>query len=95
LRIAIRDIYGSEEISEATLPKINDAIRRQNSAGVYRRVLREKAKIRFMILDDYWNAAPVKPDPELFRLARRFDRFVTPARPAEYRSFGSIRSIPW
>jgi glucuronate isomerase len=79
LRIAIRDIYGFEEISAATLPKINEAIRTRNKPGFCRYVLRERARVRFAVLDDYWNAAPVRPDPELFLLARRFDRFIMPA----------------
>src|SRR5688572_9276973 len=78
LRIAIRDIYGFE-ISGAVLPKINQAIRAQNKPGLYRRILKEKARIRLSVLDDYWNATPVKPDPEFFVLAHKFDRFVTPA----------------
>lgn len=79
LRIAIRDIYGFEEISAATFPAINEAIRSQNKPGFYRRVLRQRGKIRLAVLDDNWNAAPVKPDPEFFVLARKFDRFVVPA----------------
>jgi hypothetical protein len=78
LRIAIRDIYNAE-ISAASLAKINDAIRAQNKPGLYRRILKEKARIRVSVLDDYWNATPVKPDPEFFVLAHKFDRFVTPA----------------
>jgi hypothetical protein len=77
LRIAIQDIYDSQ-ISGAALPKINDAIRAQNKPGLYRRILKEKARIRVSVLDDYWNAGPVKPDPEFFVLAHKFDRFLTP-----------------
>ncbi len=76
LRIAIRDLYGVAEISGATLEKINGAIAAANKPGLYRRVLRERARIRYSVLDDYWNAAPVAPDPEFFVLARKFDRFI-------------------
>lgn len=79
LRIAIRDIYGFEEISARTLPKINDAIAAQNKPGLYRRILKNRSRIRYAVLDDYWNAAPVRVDPEFYVLARRFDRFITPA----------------
>lgn len=79
LRIAIRDIYGVGEISAATIPKINEAIARRNRPGLYRYVLKERARIRYAVLDDYWNAAPVRPDPEFFVLARKFDRFILPA----------------
>lgn len=93
LRIAIRDIYGFEEISAATLPKINDAIRAANRPGLYRRVLKERAKIRYAVLDDYWNAAPVRPDPEFFVLARKFDRFVTPATPGDVAALEKLTGV--
>jgi len=76
LRIAIRDIYGVEEISAGTLGRINAAIRERNKPGLYRYVLKERSRIRFSVVDDYWNAAAVRPDPEFFVLAHKFDRFV-------------------
>ena len=78
LRIAIREIYGVEEISGATLPAINDAIRRRNAPGLYDYVLRQRARIQFSVVDDYWNATPVRLDARYFRLAHKFDRFVQP-----------------
>ena len=45
LRIAIRDIYGVEEISGGTLGRINDAIAARNKPGLYRWVLKERARI--------------------------------------------------
>ena len=78
LRIAINDIYGVAEISGSTLQKINDAIEARNKPGLYRHVLKERAHIQFSVLDDYWNIAPLQPDPEFFVLAHRFDRFVQP-----------------
>ena len=79
LRIAVRDIYGVEEISAATLSKINDRMSQENKPGIYKRVLIDRGKILYSVLDDKWNAAPVKPDFRYFVYARRFDRFVTPA----------------
>ncbi|MCP5117389.1 MAG: amidohydrolase family protein [bacterium] len=93
LRIAIREIYGVEEISAKTLSRINDAIRRKNKPGLYREVLRQKAKIRFSVLDDYWNAKPVAPNAEFFRLARKFDRFVTPSSPADINRIEEITGV--
>ncbi|MCW5978531.1 MAG: amidohydrolase family protein [Bryobacteraceae bacterium] len=78
LRIAIRDIYGFDEISAATLPKIDEAIAAKNKPGLYRQVLKERARIRYSVLDDYWNPAPKPADPEFFVLARKFDRYVMP-----------------
>jgi uncharacterized protein len=78
LRIAIRDIYGVDEISGGTLGRINAAIHDRNKPGLYRYVLKERSRIRFSVVDDYWNAAAVRPDPDFFVLAHKFDRFVQP-----------------
>lgn len=77
LRIAINDIYGFDEISGATIGKINAAIREKNRPGLYREVLKTRARIRFYVLDDR-HAHPSKPDREFFVIAREFDDFVVP-----------------
>ena len=92
LRIAIRDVYGFE-ISASTLPKINEAIRARNKPGLYRDILRGRARIRFSVLDDYWNAKAVRPDPQFFVLARKFDRYVTPASPADIQLLEQITDV--
>lgn len=92
LRIAIRDIYG-QEIAGGTIEKINEAIRQQNKPGLYRRILKEKARIRVSVLDDYWNAGAVKPDAEFFVLARKFDRFVMPATRAEVAQLEKLTGV--
>jgi uncharacterized protein len=93
LRIAIRDIYGFEEISLSTLPRINEAIRTNNKPGLYRRILKERARIHLAVLDDYWNAVPIRPDPEFFVLARKFDRFVTPANRDDVQALEKITGV--
>jgi glucuronate isomerase len=93
LRIAIRDIYGFEEISAATLSKINDAIAARNKPGLYRHVLKERSRIRYSILDDYWNAAPVRADAEFFVLARKFDRFITPSSPKDLAQLEELTGV--
>ena len=78
LRIAIRDVYESEEISADTLDNINARIAAKNKPGLYDEILSRRSNIEYSVLDDYWNAAPVAPDSRFFALARKFDRFVTP-----------------
>jgi len=78
LRIAVRDIYGVEEISASSLGAINNQIRARNKPGFYRDVLKKRARIRFSVVDDYWNAVPVRLDTDMFVLAHKFDRFVRP-----------------
>ena len=75
LRIAIRDIYGFDEISAATIGKINAAVREKNKPGLYREVLKDRARIRFYVQDDR-HTHPSRPDREYFVIAREFDDFV-------------------
>ena len=69
LRIAVRDLYGIGELTEAALPKIDAAITTANRPGLYQRVLKEKARISYAVLDDYWHGDPVPPDAKFFVLA--------------------------
>ena len=78
LRIAIQDIYGVDHISGANLPEINRRIEAANRPGLYEEILIRRSNIAYSVLDDYWNAAPVRPDPRFFVCARKFDRFVAP-----------------
>ena len=82
LRIAIRDIYGFEEINAATLAKLNQAIADRNKPGLYRDVLKTRAKIRFAVNDEYWQPRPAPVDPTYFVLAQKFDQFLAPITPA-------------
>jgi uncharacterized protein len=93
LRIAIRDIYGFDEISRGTLPAINDAIRARNKPGLYRYVLKQRARIRYALVDDNWNAAPVKLDPEFFVPARKFDRYIMPATPGDVKELEKLTGV--
>ena len=93
LRIAIRDIYGVEEISGDSLELINDRIRAKNKPGLYEDILIRRSKIAYSVLDDYWNPAPVKPDPRFFVYARKFDRFVTPQSASDVRGLGELTGV--
>jgi uncharacterized protein len=99
LRIAIRDIYGFETISAATLPKINDAIAARNKTGLYEDVLKRRMRLRFAINDQYWEPKAVAVNTEFFALAQKFDGFVMPISAAgvhrlEKTADASITSLP-
>jgi len=93
LRIAVRDVYGIEEISAATLGKINAAVAGRNRAGLYDTVLRQKGGIQYALVDDYWNAAPVKPETDLFVPARKFDRYITVSGPESLKSAEELTGV--
>lgn len=101
LRLAIRDLYG-KEISAASLPSINEAIRNANKAGIYRRMLQEKARIAFCVEDDSCGGCQTvsntQENSQFFVLARRFDKFIVPATPADLKALegfsgASINSV--
>lgn len=93
LRIAIRDIYEVEEISGDTLGLINSRIQAMNKLGLYEDVLVRRSKIVYSVLDDYWNPAPVRPDPKFFVYARKFDRFVSPQSAADVQKLEELTAV--
>ena len=93
LRIAISDLYGAEDISRDTVGTINDRIRAKNKPGLYEEVLIRRSNIAYSVLDDYWNPAPVRPDPKFFVYARKFDRFVAPQSAADVRTLEELTDV--
>jgi hypothetical protein len=82
LRIAIHDIYGFEEITASTIGPINDAIRARNKLGLYHYIFKDRAHIRFWVLDDRHDK-PIKPDRDYFVTVREFDDFCVPRNRAD------------
>ncbi len=78
LSIAVEDIYGVDRISGSTLAEVNGRIEAMNRPGIYEELLIRRSGIAYSVLDDYWNPAPVRPDPRFFVCARKFDRYVAP-----------------
>ena len=93
LRIAVQDIYGVDQISGATLPEINRRIEAANQPGLYEEILVQRSNIAYSVLDDYWNAAPVRPDPRFFVCARKFDRFVAPQSVSDIRNLEELTDV--
>ncbi len=90
LRIAMRDIYGAEDISSANIERLNGVIASHNKPGLYRKVLKERARIAYAVLDQTYAAEPSLPDPEFFVVAARFDRFVTAQSASAIRSLETL-----
>lgn len=93
LRIAVRDIYGISDVNAGNIERLNAAIAAANRPGLYRDILKRRMKLRYGVLDDYWRGEPVRPDPEYFRLARKFDWFCTPANPAALKRMEEVTSV--
>ncbi len=93
LRITVRDIYGVEDISLATLPKIHQSMAGILKPGFYDYVLRKRTRIRFAVVDDNWNAAPKRLSPDYFYAAHKFDRFITPSSPESVRALEALTGV--
>jgi uncharacterized protein len=76
-RTALSDLYGVKTVNRAAVEAVNAAVAAHSRPGFYRWVLKERARIRYSVLDDYWNGEPERPDPEFFVLSRKFDWFIT------------------
>lgn len=81
LRIAMKEVYGIEEVNATNLDRLNDAIGSRNKPGLYRDILKKRCRIRFAVNDEYWEPKPVAVDAEFFVMARKFDGFVSPITP--------------
>lgn len=80
LAISARDIYGIEHICADTIEALNDAYQKSFCEGHYRRILKEKCKIRISILD----TSGLPPyDGDFFTVASRIDGLVQPQSGAQ------------
>src|SRR5690606_5461837 len=53
-QIALRDLYGTEEISLRSFENVREQMTKLR-AGFYKVVLQQRANIAYSVLDDYWN----------------------------------------
>src|SRR5580704_10354070 len=97
LRLAIHDLYGGKEVSGSTIREINEAIRARNRPGLYRYILRDRARIRFCVEDDSCGGCikmpSTKANLDYFVLARRFDKFIVPSTPADIQNLEQITGV--
>ncbi|HNY40960.1 MAG TPA: amidohydrolase family protein [Bryobacteraceae bacterium] len=92
-RIAMKDIYGIAELNASTVEKAEAAVHAMNKPGLYEEVLHRRAKILYGVLDDYWHADPMRPDPRFFVLARKLDWFITPDNAAALKNMEKATGV--
>lgn len=73
LDIAARDLYGVEKICRSTLDQLDKGFKESLKPGHFRKVLKEKSKIRISLLDENLDC-----DKTFFRSVVRLDYFVKP-----------------
>lgn len=72
--IALRDLYGAEDLNEDTVEEISARVTAANTPGVTMRYF-NRSRHKFVVLDDKL-PEPNKPELDIYHIARRFDRFV-------------------
>jgi len=88
--IIARDLYGISDINDATIGELTKRIQDANKPGLYKYILKDKAKIDLAIMDMGHN----KYDPEYFRHVEKFDHFVFVNSYAELKDLGVQYDIP-
>lgn len=82
VRTAIRDIYGIDDVNESTIQTLAERMRLANKRGLYKWVLKDKAKIDVAIIDnDYWDDKGVyhyylDVDRDFFAPVMRLEDFI-------------------
>ncbi|VAW17997.1 hypothetical protein MNBD_BACTEROID01-2116 [hydrothermal vent metagenome] len=76
--IAVRDLFGIEDINEDTYKELNDKLLASNKKGWYEYVLKKKALIDVSILDPLPKILKIDSNnsKDYFVKVKRFDRFV-------------------
>ncbi|RJS82490.1 amidohydrolase [Candidatus Bathyarchaeota archaeon] len=76
LKIAFRDLYGIDELTDETYMTLAKAMEERNKPGLYEWVLREKAGIERIILDTSTDTPVEEVDRRFFSPVIRFRDFV-------------------
>ncbi len=92
-KIAAKDIYGIDPISEKGIAVINAKMAAANKPGLYQSILKDKARIEYSVLDDYWHGDPVRPDPRFFVLARKMDWFSSVRQSSDMRRMEEVTGV--
>lgn len=87
--IAARDLYGVSDINETTIEELSSKMRDASKAGLYRSILKEKAKIELSIQD----MGHRKFDQNYFRHVERFDNFISISSGSEIIDLGAQYDI--
>lgn len=93
LRIAAQDIYGEEPTSAAAVARISSKMAAANRPGLYQSVLKDKARIRYSVLDDYWHGDPMRPDPQFFVLARKLDWYCSARQASDIKKMEEVTGV--
>jgi len=96
LNIAVKDLYGFDGISDENYVELAKKMMDANKKGIYKWVLKEKAKIEVSILDPITEQkiVPVDFDRSLFAPVARFEEFIMPMERMSLESLATQCRMP-
>jgi predicted TIM-barrel fold metal-dependent hydrolase len=78
IKTGIKKIYGIDITDAQSIKKINEAMKKQHTPGIYTRVLHDIGKIDYVMVHSRWKEGlPKKDYPDFFRGGRVIDKMVT------------------
>ncbi|MEM3785896.1 MAG: amidohydrolase family protein [Nitrososphaeria archaeon] len=92
INIALNDLYGVSELDENTIEVLSEKMKAVNRIGLYRWVLKEKAKIRISIFDGITDIVDV--DREFFAPVVRLEDFILLRSREDVRRLSEATKIP-
>ncbi|MEM3385035.1 MAG: amidohydrolase family protein [Nitrososphaeria archaeon] len=92
INIALKDLYGVNELDENTIEVLSEKMKAVNRIGLYRWVLKEKAKIRISIFDGITDIVDV--DREFFAPVVRLEDFILLRSREDVRRLSEATKIP-
>lgn len=87
--MAARDIYGVEDLNDDTYALLSKKIRDASKPGLYKKILKDKARIELSILDGGHGS----PDKDFYRHVERFDQFIAISSITEVKELGNRYNV--
>jgi len=87
--LAMDKLYGIKELNDATVVELSEAIRKSYETNWYDYVLKEKATIKYAIMD----VGSHRMEDEMFRYVEKFDQFIRINSKKDLESAGNKYSI--
>jgi predicted TIM-barrel fold metal-dependent hydrolase len=93
--IAARDLYGIDDINAQTYAPLSERMAASNQPGLYRRILKDRARIELSVLDDLTTTTgqALRPEPDFYKLVTRFDYIVMASDPKALEHIEQVNGV--
>jgi len=92
IKIAVNDIYGIEEVNEKSIEELSNRMNIENKKGLYRKILKKKARIERSIYDGISDIVDV--DREFFAPVVRLEDYIMIRSREDVRKLSRMQGLP-